>query len=118
MCQVDCSDVCSKCNYAPTWFTFTTSIKSVLEGIYQPSSDSESNDIYIVIGEGTIKFTSNGLLNHLVIYLRQHMSYMCIHKKFGTILYRKGGDLLISLSWAPEYEEVDQPTPLPTENLF
>ena len=69
---------------------------------YQPSSDSESNDIYIDIGEGTIKFTSNWLLNHLVIHLHQHMSYKCIHKKFG--LYRKGGDPLISLSWAQARE--------------
>ena len=28
------------------------------------------------------------------------MSYKCIHRKFGTVLFRKGGDLLTSLSWA------------------
>ena len=28
------------------------------------------------------------------------MLYKCIHKKFGIILYRKGIDILISLSWA------------------
>ena len=44
------------------------------------------------------------------------MSYKCIHKKFGTILYLKGGDLLVSLSWAlgcqgrkESNEELDQP---------
>ena len=31
---------------------------------------------------------------------RDHMKYKCIHKKFGTILYHKGSDLLVSLSWA------------------
>ena len=42
------------------------------------------------------------------------MSYKCIHKKFGTILYRKGGDPLISLSWAlgnqRQHEVMDQPS--------
>ena len=28
------------------------------------------------------------------------MLYKCVQMKFGTILYRKGGDLLVSLSWA------------------
>ena len=31
----------------------------------------------------------------------------CVHMKFGTIFYRKGGDLLVSLLWA-----------LSTNNLF
>ena len=28
------------------------------------------------------------------------MLYKCMHKKFGTILYRRGDDILTSLSWA------------------
>ena len=28
------------------------------------------------------------------------MLYKCMHKKFGTILYCRGGDILTSLSWA------------------
>lgn len=28
------------------------------------------------------------------------MEYKCIHMKFGTVIYRKEGDLLTSLSWA------------------
>jgi len=28
------------------------------------------------------------------------MLYKCVHKKFGTILFCKGVDILISLSWA------------------
>ena len=50
--------------------------------------------------EGTIKFTSKWLLIQLQMHLHLHMEHTCIHKKFGTLLYRKGGDLLISLSWA------------------
>ena len=28
------------------------------------------------------------------------MDFKCVHKKFGTILYKRGGNLLTSLSWA------------------
>ena len=52
------------------------------------------------VGESTVKFSSRWLLNQLILYLNQHMSYKCIHKRFGTILYRKEGDILTSLSWA------------------
>ena len=27
------------------------------------------------------------------------MLYKCMHKKFGTVLYRREGDILTSLSW-------------------
>ena len=30
------------------------------------------------------------------------MSYKCEHKKFGTVLFQKGGNLIASLSWAFE----------------
>ena len=35
------------------------------------------------------------------------MCYKCVHRKFGTILYRKGGDLLHALSWALSYKQPD-----------
>ena len=50
--------------------------------------------------EGTVKFSSRWLLQQLILQLHEHMSYRCVHKKFGTILYNKRGDLLKSLSWA------------------
>ena len=28
------------------------------------------------------------------------MNHVCVHKNFGTLLYKRGGDLLTSLSWA------------------
>ena len=34
------------------------------------------------------------------MHLHQHMSYKCIHKRFGTVPFCKSGDLLTSLSWA------------------
>jgi len=27
------------------------------------------------------------------------MMHKCVHMKFGTVLFRKGGDLLVALSW-------------------
>ena len=50
--------------------------------------------------EGIVKFSSKWLLQQLIVQLHEHMSYKCVHKKFGTILYNKRGDLLKSLSWA------------------
>ena len=43
---------------------------------------------------------SRWLLHQLIVYLDSHMLYRCVHKKFETILFRKGIDVLISLSWA------------------
>jgi len=45
-------------------------------------------------------FTSRWLLNQLVAYLNSYMLYKCIHMKFGTMLFRRGIDILISLSRA------------------
>ena len=61
---------------------------------------SLSEDVHLEVGEGMIRFTSHWLLNQLLIYMHQYMSYKCVHKKFGTILFRKGGDIMTSLSWA------------------
>ena len=68
-------------------------VSAVFREAYQFSESSE-------VGEGTIKFTSQWLLNQLVIHLHRYMNYKCIHKKFSTILFRKGGNTLLSLSWA------------------
>ena len=40
------------------------------------------------VEESTDKFTSRWLLNQLIVYLNQHMSYKCIHKRFGTMQRR------------------------------
>ena len=59
-----------------------------------------SLEVYIETGDSTIHFTSRWLLHQLIIHLKNYMDFRCIHKKFGTILYKHGGDLLTSLSWA------------------
>ena len=61
---------------------------------------SENKDKLLESSEGTVKFTSRWLLKQLTVHLHSHMSCKCIHKKFGTLLFKKGGDLMVSLSWA------------------
>ena len=65
--------------------------------------DSDSQEHTLENKEGTIKFTARWLLKqlkvHLKVHLHSHMNSKCIHKKFGTLLYRKGGALLTSW-WA------------------
>ena len=65
-----------------------------------PSAASTTDKLHLEVGDSTIRFTSQWLLHQLILHLQAHLSYKCIHKKFGTILYRTGGDLLMSLSWA------------------
>ena len=46
------------------------------------------------------RYSEVDLLNHLILYLQPYTDYKCIHKKFGTLIFRKGGDILTRLSWA------------------
>ncbi len=76
-------------------------VSQVFLNAYKPSdTDQTADEVYLDVGEGTIKYSSRWLLNQLIVYLQDLMSYKCVHKRFGTILFRKGGDLLTSLSWA------------------
>ena len=52
---------------------------------------ASSSDLHLDVEEGTIKFTSQWLLSQLLIHLHKYINYKCIHKRFGTILFRKGG---------------------------
>ena len=61
---------------------------------------SLDNDKSIINEEGTVTFNSRWMLYQLKLHLYSHLVHKCIHKKYGTILYRKDGDLLTSLSWA------------------
>ena len=57
------------------------------------SSNSEpTSELVLEVGESSVKFKAQWLLNQLIIHLHQYMSYRC--------MYRRGGDLLTSLSWA------------------
>ena len=52
------------------------------------------------IGDSSVKFSARWLLNHQSIYLSHYMSYQCVHMRIGTILFRAGGNILASLSYA------------------
>ena len=60
----------------------------------------KSTRVSIDTGDSCLLFTGKWLLNELITHLNPYMLYKCVHMKFGTILYRKGGDLLVTLSWA------------------
>ena len=58
------------------------------------------DQILLEVGEGTVKYTTCWLLSQLILHLEPYIEFKCIHKKFGTVIFRRGGDLLTSLSWA------------------
>ena len=46
----------------------------------------------------TSQITTNMLRNNLSVILEPHMAYRCYAKKYGTVIYRHGGDLLFTLT--------------------
>ena len=52
-------------------------------------STPESDEQILEGREGTIKFSSCWLLKQLIMHLCTHMEYRCVHKKFGTVLWRR-----------------------------
>ena len=56
--------------------------------------------IEIEMGNSKIKFSNRWLLNQLICYLNKYMLCRCVHRKYGTTLYKRDGDILVSLSWA------------------
>ncbi len=78
-----------------------------------PCDDSPS----MSTDECCVKFSARWLLRKLVLHLKQHLSFKCIQRKYGTLLYRTGGDLLTMLSWAlgANSTQTDiHPVPVPT----
>ena len=49
--------------------------------------------------ECSVQFSSRWLLHQLIVYLDVYMMHKCVHMKYGTVLYRKGADILETLSW-------------------
>ena len=66
------------------------------------TSNISSVELYLENRDGTTtKFTSCWLLHQLILHLRHHLSFKCVHKRYGgTVLYKTNGDILTSLSWA------------------
>ena len=74
--------------------------------VFLQSYESESTGsvtsakVTVETGDSTVILSSRWPLHQLIEHLNYCMSYKCVHMKFGTILYRKGVDLLVSFSWA------------------
>ena len=62
--------------------------------------DEDVKSIDLDEEERKILFSSQWLLEHLIVHLHPYMMHKCVHMRFGTVLYRRGADLLVSLSWA------------------
>ena len=69
---------------------------------YEISYTGNINQVNLILemGESSVMFSSRWPLKQLIGYLNPYMLCKCIHMKYGTILYRKGIDTLVSLSWA------------------
>ena len=76
------------------------SVSKVFLAAYTTDSETDSNVHVLEVGEGTVKYTTRRLLNQIILHLQSFINYKCVHRKFGTIIFRKGGDILTSLSWA------------------
>jgi len=61
-------------------------------------SSTTGIDVDLEVGDSTVTFSSRWLLHQSITYIHPYLQY--IHRTFGTVLFRKGGDLLASLSWA------------------
>ena len=67
---------------------------------YGVQQGEDVRSVYIEERERKIQFSSRWLLDHLIVHLHPYMMHKCVHMRFGTVLYRRGADLLIALSWA------------------
>lgn len=67
---------------------------------YADNSDILQTVHQLELGEGAVKYTRKWLFHQIILHLDKFVSHTCAHKKFGMILFRKGGDILTSLSWA------------------
>ena len=56
--------------------------------------------INLQVGDGSVQFSPRWLLYQLIAHLDSYMMHKCAHNKFGTVLYRKEGNVLVALSWA------------------
>jgi len=81
------------------WPTLTQALRTLRVSLGCGTSTT-GIDVDLEVGDSTVKFSSRGLLHQLITYLHLYLQYKCIHRKFGTVLFRKGGHLLASLSWA------------------
>ena len=62
--------------------------------------DIKSFQLTLEVEESSVQFSSWWLLHQLIFYLDTFVMHKRVHIKFGTVLFWKGGDKLVALSWA------------------
>ena len=75
------------------------SVSKVFLAAYTRDSETESNVHVLEVGDGTVKYTTRWLLNQTILHLQSFINYKCVHRKFGTIIFRKGGDIQQAFLW-------------------
>ena len=63
-------------------------------------TDIKSVQVSLELKDSSVQFSSRWLLHQLIVHLDAYMTHKCVHMKYGTVLYRKGADILATLSWA------------------
>ena len=63
-------------------------------------SQGDREELYLVLGDGRVKFSPRWLMHQLITHLQPYMAYRCVIKKVGTLLYSKNSDVLKCLSLA------------------
>ena len=63
-------------------------------------TDIKSVQVSLELKDSSVQFSSRWLLHQLIVHLDAYMMHKCVHMKYGTVLYRKGADILATLSWA------------------
>ena len=82
-------------------FSLTSTIKMVAETIRtQQAIMLPAVSAYYTSSKPATKRSTRWLLQQIQKALGHHLKSVCKHKKYGTILYRAGGDLLQALSVA------------------
>ena len=83
---------------------------------------TQEDKINLEMKHGIIKFSSKWLMQQLIIYLQPYMSYKCVVRKLGTLLYPSNADLLKCLTYAlhDSQSEVYVPpiTEMPTASIL
>ena len=64
----------------------------------------QASELVLEVDNTLVKFTSRWLLHQLILYLNSFMEYKCEHRRIGTVLFRKGGNLFTSLSLSSNVE--------------
>ena len=79
---------------------------------YKPENATTltSEKVTVQTRDSMVTFSGRWLLHQLIGYLDSYMLCKCVHMKFGTILYRRGVDVLVSLSWALSCQGVQEST--------